>query len=189
MRASRSRVKRTAGALVAGFVGMVAAVMLTAAPGGAQTGLTSGDAVATDGSVASGTAFATNDSTASGDAIAVDGSTASGCAKASDDSTASGGAVAVDNSTASGGACPAAVVTPVATTVVAPTVVTPATTVPTAITVAPPTTTAPVASTPVLARTGSSVIAIAATGIFVALAGAMLLGYASKRWPVAFYGW
>jgi hypothetical protein len=173
--------------LLAGFVAMVAAMMLTAAPGGAQTGLTSGDAVATDGSVASGTAFATDDSTASGDAIAVDDSVASGCAKAQDDSTASGGAIAIDDSTASGGVCPAAAVTPPVTT----TVVLPAPTIPTVTTVAPSTTTAPVVvtPTPVLARTGSSVIAIAATGIVVALAGAMLLGYASRRWPVAFYGW
>lgn len=72
MTATNSRVKRTSIALLAGAAGLVAVMALAAAPVGAQTGLTSGDAVAVDGSTASGTAFAADNSTASGDATAID---------------------------------------------------------------------------------------------------------------------
>jgi len=82
--------------------------------------------------------------------------------------------------------CPAVTTPP--TTVTPPTTAAPpATTVPT--TVAPPATTTPITVPPTLARTGANVIAVATTGIVVALAGGLLLGYASRRWPVAFYGW
>ncbi len=78
-------------AVVAGLVGMVA---FLAGPAAADPshgdGLTSGEAFASDGSVASGSAVAINDSTASGDAVAIDGSVASGCSTALRDSTASG---------------------------------------------------------------------------------------------------
>lgn len=79
-------------AVVAGLVGMVA---FLAGPAAADGGhhhdpLTSGEAFASEGSVASGTAVAINDSTASGDAVAIDGSVASGCSTATKDSTASG---------------------------------------------------------------------------------------------------
>ena len=72
------------------------------------------------------------------------------------------------------------------------TVAPPATTVPpTTATTAPPATTAPTTTPPgsTLARTGANVLAVAATGIVVALAGGLLLGYATRRWPAAFYGW
>ncbi len=79
-------------AVVAGLVGMVA---FLAGPAAADDGhhhdpLTSGEAFASEGSVASGTAVAINDSTASGDAVAIDGSVGSGCSTATKDSTASG---------------------------------------------------------------------------------------------------
>jgi len=79
-------------AVVAGLVGMVA---FLAGPAAADDGhhhdpMTSGEAFASEGSVASGTAVAINDSTASGDAVAIDGSVASGCSTATKDSTASG---------------------------------------------------------------------------------------------------
>lgn len=79
-------------AVVAGLVGMVA---FLAGPAAADHGhhddpLTSGEAFASEGSVASGSAVAINDSTASGDAVAIDGSVASGCSTATKDSTASG---------------------------------------------------------------------------------------------------
>ena len=71
------------------------------------------------------------------------------------------------------------------------TVAPPATTVPptTATTAPPATTTPPTTAPPTLARTGANVLAVAATGIAVALAGGLLLGYATRRWPAAFYGW
>lgn len=181
MRAKNNRVGRTSFALLAGFVGVLATMALAAAPVGAQTGLASGDAVALDDSTASGTAFAEDGSTASGDAVAIDNSTASGCSEAIDDSTASGGALAVDGSTASGGQCPQATTT-------VPTTAPPATAAPT---IAPPTTateTTPT-TTPNLARTGAAVIRLALSGVFVALAGGLVLGWASRRWPAAFYGW
>lgn len=78
-------------AVVAGLVGMVA---FLAGPAAADDHhhdpLTSGEAFASEGSVASGTAVAINDSTASGDAVAIDGSVASGCSTATRESTASG---------------------------------------------------------------------------------------------------
>jgi hypothetical protein len=78
-------------AVVAGLVGMVAFLAgPAAADDGHHDGMTSGEAFASNGSVASGTAVAINDSTASGDAVAIDGSVASGCSTAVMESTASG---------------------------------------------------------------------------------------------------
>jgi hypothetical protein len=78
-------------AVVAGLVGMVAFLAgPAAADDGHHDGMTSGEAFASNGSVASGSAVAINDSTASGDAVAIDGSVASGCSTAVKESTASG---------------------------------------------------------------------------------------------------
>jgi hypothetical protein len=79
-------------AVVAGLVGMVAFLAGPAAAddGHHHDGPTSGEAFASNGSVASGSAVAINDSTASGDAVAIDGSVASGCSTAVLESTASG---------------------------------------------------------------------------------------------------
>ncbi len=78
-------------AVVAGLVGMVAFLAGPAsADDGSAPGLTSGEAFASNGSVASGSAVAINNSTASGDAVAIDGSDASGCSTAVEWSTASG---------------------------------------------------------------------------------------------------
>jgi hypothetical protein len=78
-------------AVVAGLVGMVAFLAgPAAADDGHHDGMTSGEAFASNGSVASGSAVAINDSTASGDAVAIDGSVASGCSTAVLESTASG---------------------------------------------------------------------------------------------------
>lgn len=80
-------------AVVAGLVGMVAFLAGPAVADGHHhdhSGLTSGGAFASDGSVASGSGTAINDSTASGDAVAIDGSVGSGCSTAVRHSTASG---------------------------------------------------------------------------------------------------
>jgi len=152
----------------AGLVGMLG---LMAAPAGAQTGLTSGDATAIDDSVASGTAVAVDGSTASGDATAIDGSTASGCSTAIDDSTASGASIAVDDSTTSGGVCAPSTTTPPPTT--PPFTTTPQTTVGT------PTTATP--TTPTLARTGSDTSSLVLAGVAVMLAGWLLVGVPVRR--------
>ncbi len=78
-------------AVVAGLVGMVAFLAgPAAADDGHHDGMSSGEAFASNGSVASGTAVAIDNSTASGDAVAIGGSVASGCSTATEWSTASG---------------------------------------------------------------------------------------------------
>ena len=91
--------------VLAALAGVVAVLGLLAGPAGAQTtnaprsgpgtsggalatndSVASGTCVAIDDSVCSGSGSARNDSTSSGDAHAVDGSVASGCSTAVDDS-------------------------------------------------------------------------------------------------------
>ena len=82
-----TRDTRRAGAFLVALGSAIAVLALVAGPASAQT---SGGAIATDGSVASGSADASRNSTASGDAVARDNSVASGCSTALRNSTASG---------------------------------------------------------------------------------------------------
>jgi hypothetical protein len=172
MRATKSWTKRFSMAMLAASVGALAVLMAPVGPAVAQTGLTSGGAVATDGSVASGTAEAHDGSVASGDAVAVDYSTASGEAVAVDGSVASGCSTAVDNSTTSGGACPVPSIVQAFSVPVADSPATPAASAPAA-------SAAPAVGT--LARTGSSTGPLVAVGVAAVLAGLALVGRPSRR--------
>ncbi len=80
--------KRAGVGFVAAVAGVLTLLFLGAGP---AAGLESGEANASDRSVASGAAVAEDGSVASGSAVAKHGSVSSGCATAVDKSTASGG--------------------------------------------------------------------------------------------------